>query len=142
MLVSSILRSKGAVVQTLPASATLADAVSVLNTHNIGAVVITDEGGAIIGILSERDIVRRLGSDPAGTLSMHIADAMTRGVVTCTPDAEIDAEMEQMTSFRIRHVPVAEAGELLGIVSIGDVVKHKLDQAEHETAALRDYISS
>ena len=142
MLVDTILQTKGVIVHTLPETNTLADAVSLLNTHNIGAVVITDTGGAITGILSERDISRRLGKDPAGALSLTIGKAMTRGVVTCTRDTNIADVMERMTSLRIRHMPVAETGELVGIVSIGDVVKLKIQEAEREAEVLREYIAS
>ncbi|QDZ10938.1 CBS domain-containing protein [Devosia ginsengisoli] len=142
MLVDTILQTKGVIVHTLPETDTLADAVRLLNAHNIGAVVITDTGGAIIGILSERDIIRRLGKDPTGALSLTIAKAMTRGVVTCTRDTNIAEVMERMTSLRIRHMPVAETGELIGIVSIGDVVKFKIQEAEREAEVLREYIAS
>lgn len=142
MLVDTILQTKGVIVHTLPETDTLADAVNLLNTHNIGAVVITDTGGAITGILSERDIIRRLGKDPAGALSLTIGEAMTRGVVTCTRDTNIADVMERMTSLRIRHMPVAETGELVGIVSIGDVVKLKIQEAEREAEVLREYIAS
>ena len=142
MLVDTILQTKGASVYTLPQSDTLADAVALLNSHNIGAVVITDAGGAIAGILSERDIVRRLGQDPAGALALPIADAMTRGVVTCERHTTIAEVMERMTRYRIRHMPVAEAGALVGIISIRDVVKLKIEEAGREAAELRDYIAS
>ncbi|KRA50192.1 CBS domain-containing protein [Devosia sp. Root635] len=142
MLVDTILQTKGVIVHTLPETDTLADAVGLLNTHNIGAVVITDAGGAIIGILSERDIIRRLGKDPAGALALPIGKAMTRGVVTCRRDTNIAEVMERMTSLRIRHMPVAETGGLVGIVSIGDVVKYKIQEAEHEAEVLREYIAS
>jgi Predicted signal-transduction protein containing cAMP-binding and CBS domains len=142
MLVETILQTKGVVVHTLPETGTLGEAVATLNAHNIGAVVITDAGGAVIGILSERDIVRQLGRDPATALSRSIGSCMTRGVVTCertTPIAEI---MERMTRRRIRHMPVVEGTGLVGIVSIGDVVKHKIEEVEHEAEALREYIAS
>ena len=142
MLVDTILQTKGVIVHTLPETDTLADAVATLNTHNIGAVVVTDGGGAIIGILSERDIVRRLGKNPTGALSLRIGQCMTRGVVTCARDTDIAEVMERMTRLRIRHMPVAEAGGLIGIVSIGDVVKYKIEEAEHEAAVLREYIAS
>ena len=142
MLVDTILQTKGVLVHTLPESGTLGDAVALLNRHNIGAVVITDAGGTIVGILSERDIVRRLGTDPAGALALRIGDCMTRGVVTCTRQTPIADVMERMTRHRIRHMPVAEAGELIGIVSIGDVVKLKIEEAEHEAEVLREYIAS
>jgi CBS domain-containing protein len=142
MFVDTILQTKGVVVHTLPETDTLGDAVALLNDHNIGAVVITGAGGAIVGILSERDIVRRLGQDPVGALALRIRDCMTRGVVTCTRLTSIAEVMERMTRLRIRHMPVAEDGELIGIVSIGDVVKHKIEEAEHEAEVLREYIAS
>ncbi len=142
MYVGTILGTKGMVVQTLSANAKLSDAVATLNAHNIGAVVIVDDGGAIVGILSERDIIRRLGSNAAATLSMSIADCMTRGVVTCTSQTEISEVMERMTARRIRHMPVVDNGKLVGIISIGDVVKHKIEETERDAAALRDYIAS
>ena len=142
MLVDTILQTKGVIVHTLPETDTLADAVNLLNTYNIGAVVITDAGGAITGILSERDIIRRLGKNPTGALAMTIGQAMTRGVVTCQRDTNIAEVMERMTRLRIRHMPVAEGGDLIGIVSIGDVVKYKIEEAEHEAEVLREYIAS
>lgn len=142
MLVETILHTKGVVVHTLPETDTLADAVALLNRHNIGAVVITSISGSIVGILSERDIVRRLGSDAATALALPIAQCMTRGVVTCGRDTVIAEVMERMTHLRIRHMPVADGDKLVGIVSIGDVVKHKIEEAEREAADLRDYIAS
>ena len=142
MLVENILQTKGVLVHTLPETGTLADAVAMLNRHNIGAVVITDTGGAIIGILSERDIVRRLGTDPANTLNLRIADCMVRGVVTGSLVTPIDEVMERMTNFRIRHMPIVDGDTLVGIVSIGDVVKFKIEEVEQEANALREYIAS
>ncbi|HTN63819.1 MAG TPA: CBS domain-containing protein [Devosia sp.] len=142
MLVENILQTKGVLVHTLPETGTLADAVAMLNQHNIGAVVITDTGGAITGILSERDIVRRLGADPSTTLSLSIADCMVRGVVTSTLTTTIDEVMERMTNYRIRHIPVVDGDTLVGIVSIGDVVKSKIEAVEQEASALREYIAS
>ena len=142
MLVENILQTKGVLVHTLPETGTLADAVAMLNRHNIGAVVITDTGGAIIGILSERDIVRRLGTDPANTLNLRIADCMVRGVVTGSLVTPIDEVMERMTNFRISHMPIVDGDTLVGIVSIGDVVKFKIEEVEQEANALREYIAS
>ena len=142
MLVETILQTKGVVVHTLPETDTLADAVNLLNRHNIGAVVITDTGGTITGILSERDIIRRLGKDPTGALALPIGQAMTRGVVTCARDTNIAEVMERMTHMRIRHMPVAQGSDLVGIVSIGDVVRFKIEEAEHEAEVLREYIAS
>jgi CBS domain-containing protein len=142
MLVENILQTKGVVVHTLPETGTLADAVAMLNRHNIGAVVITDANGAIIGILSERDIVRRLGTDPAKVLSQSIASCMVRGVITSTLTTSVDEVMQRMTNFRIRHMPIVDGDKLVGIVSIGDVVKSRIEAAEQEANALRDYIAS
>lgn len=142
MLVDTILQTKGGAVRTLSETGTLADAVGALNTHNIGALVITEPTGAVVGILSERDIVRRLGNNPSGALALSISDCMTRGVVTCERDTDIDEVMERMTRFRIRHMPVVQDGLLVGIVSIGDVVKYKIEQAEREAKVLREYIAS
>jgi CBS domain-containing protein len=142
MLVENILQTKGVVVHTLPETGTLADAVAMLNQHNIGAGVVTGATGGIAGILSERDIVRRLGTDPAGTLNLSIASCMARGVVTSSLTTTVDEVMERMTNYRIRHIPVVEDNALVGIVSIGDVVKSKLEAIEQEANALRDYIAS
>lgn len=142
MLVDTILQTKGVTVHTLPETDTLADAVAMLNAHNIGAVVVTDSAGAIVGILSERDIVRQLGKNPSGALSLQIGQCMTRGVVTCGRATDLAEVMERMTRLRIRHMPVAEENRLVGIVSIGDVVKYKIEEAEHEAEVLREYIAS
>lgn len=142
MLVETILNTKGMTVRTLSASATLSDAVATLNKYNIGAVVITHDNGNIAGILSERDIVRCMGKNPGGALSVSIAEVMTKGVITCKRDTPIDEVMERMTARRIRHMPVVDGHKLIGIVSIGDVVKRKIEQAEQDAAALRDYIAS
>ncbi|ODT77792.1 MAG: inosine-5-monophosphate dehydrogenase [Pelagibacterium sp. SCN 64-44] len=142
MYVETILQTKGALVHTLSETGTLADAVALLNDRNIGAVVITGPGDAIAGILSERDIVRRLGKSAGDTLATPIAACMTRDLVTCERTTKIDEVMERMTRRRIRHMPVLEDGRLIGIISIGDVVKHKIQAVEHEAEALREYIAS
>ena len=142
MFVDTILRGKGGSVRTLDETGTLADAVALLNTHNIGAVVITDAQGAITGILSERDIVRRMDGNAGTALALRIADCMTRGVVTCGRNTEIAEVMELMTRRRIRHMPVLDNGRMVGIVSIGDVVKYKIEEVEHEAEALKEYIAS
>lgn len=142
MHVDTILQTKGVAVHTLSKSGTLADAVALLNAHNIGAVVIVEDKGRIVGILSERDIVRQLGKNPTGALSLSIADCMTKDVVTAERTTTIDDVMERMTRRRIRHMPIADDGVLVGIISIGDVVKLKIAEVEHEAEALREYISS
>ena len=142
MFVQTILQTKGSDVYTLPQTATLAEAVALLNARNIGAIVIVDADRRIQGILSERDIVRQIGRNPDGALSLPIASCMTANVVTAERTTTIDDVMERMTQRRIRHMPIAEDGVLVGIISIGDVVKLKIQEVEHEAEALRDYIAS
>lgn len=142
MQVEAILQSKGTVVHTVPLSAQVSDAVGALNKHNIGAVVVVDADGEVAGIVSERDIVRLLGRDPAGALKRPVSECMTASVVTCGRDTTIAVLMEQMTQFRIRHIPIVEDGDLKGIVSIGDVVKRKIEETEQEAEALREYIAT
>jgi CBS domain-containing protein len=142
MQVDNILQSKGTAVHTVAANATVAEAVRVLNTQKIGAVVVVDQEGAVAGILSERDIVRRLGGDPAVLLASPINGVMTKTVITCKRATSVSELMEQMTRYRIRHIPIVEDGDLVGIVSIGDVVKRKIEETEQEAIALREYIAS
>ncbi|MFC3703382.1 CBS domain-containing protein [Devosia honganensis] len=141
MHVETILQTKGVAVHTLPETGTLADAVALLNAHNIGAVVIRSADGRVTGILSERDIVRQLGRTPSTTLGMVIGACMSRDLVSCERTTPIEDVMERMTNRRVRHMPVIEDGRLVGIVSIGDVVKQKIEQVEQEAEALREYIS-
>ena len=142
MQVETILQSKGMTVHTVTTHAPIADAVRILSQHRIGAVVVLADNGAVAGILSERDIVRHLADDPAGLMKHAVSEIMTREVITCGRDTAISELMEQMTRFRIRHIPIVEDGALIGIVSIGDVVKRKIEEAEHEAEALREYIAS
>ncbi len=140
MTVKAILARKGSDVLTAEPTASLADAVKLLNTRRIGALVVTGPDRRIIGILSERDIVRTVAEKGEGALAGSVADAMTRKVVTCTMSDTVAELMERMTEGKFRHVPVLEQGRLAGIVSIGDVVKSRLHEMEQETDALRDYI--
>jgi len=142
MLVDTILRSKGMTVFTVRANARVGDAVAELNKHNIGAVIVEDADGGLAGIISERDIVRLLGRDPKNALSRPVSECMTTNVITCGRDTPVASLMEQMTRYRIRHIPIVEHGKLLGIVSIGDVVKRKIEETEFEATALREYIAS
>jgi CBS domain-containing protein len=142
MHVEAILQTKGNTVHTVSAGAPLSEAVALLNREKIGAVVVVDAKGKVAGILSERDIVRRLGGDPVELLAQPVRQAMTAKVITTHARASVSELMELMTTHRIRHVPVVENGELTGIVSIGDVVKRKIEEAEKEASALKDYISS
>ena len=140
MQVMQILKQKGTDVTTMAASATLADAVRILNEKRIGAVVITGRGGDIEGILSERDVVHALAEQDIDLAKVRISALMTRQVYTCTPDTSIEELMRQMTLRRIRHLPVLREGRLCGIISIGDVVNHRLMELETETTTMRDYI--
>jgi CBS domain-containing protein len=142
MQVANILQSKGATVHTVAVTAPISEAVRVLNANKIGAVVVVDGSGHVAGILSERDIVRRLGGDAAALLAAPVSTAMTTQVITCRRETSVSELMEQMTRHRIRHIPIVEDGELVGIVSIGDVVKRKIEETEQEALALREYIAS
>lgn len=142
MKVINILQSKGVEVFAVSPDMTLKDAVDVLGDKNIGAVVVRDRAGNVTGILSERDVVRRIRSDGPGVLSKSVADCMTRSPITCGPDATLDEILANMTEKRIRHLPVVDGGKLVGVISIGDVVKRKIDNSEREAAALREYIAT
>jgi CBS domain-containing protein len=140
MNVKAILSTKGTGVITIEPHATLEAAVAVLAQHRIGALVVLGADQRVIGILSERDIVRSLAELGAAALSTPLAQVMTRRVVTCGEAETVAGIMERMTNGKFRHVPVVEQEQLVGIVSIGDVVKHRLSEIEIESAALRDYI--
>jgi CBS domain-containing protein len=140
MTVSIILAGKGRDVVTIEPNATLADAVKLLAEKRIGAVVILGADRRIVGILSERDIVRALAENGRDALDGPVSAAMTRKVSTCHERETISTIMERMTIGKFRHIPVADQGQLVGIVSIGDVVKHRLGEVERDSAAMRDYI--
>lgn len=142
MKVEQILQSKGADVYAVRPGDSIAEAVGVLNDKNIGAVVVRDPSGKVVGILSERDVVRRLGKHGAEAMTLRVSDCMTGDVHTCSPDASLDELMSMMTRKRIRHLPVTADGRIVGVVSIGDVVKRKIEETEQEAAALKEYISS
>jgi CBS domain-containing protein len=142
MQVENILQSKGRRVLTVNAAAPLSAAIGVLNGNRIGAVVVVDDRGRVAGILSERDVVRHLGDDPSRVLASPVSAVMTAKVITCTRRMPVAELMETMTRHRIRHIPVVEDGDLVGIVSIGDVVKGKIEETEQEASALREYIAS
>jgi CBS domain-containing protein len=141
MKVINILQSKGVEVFAVSPGMTLKEAVDVLGEKNIGAVIVKD-GAKVTGILSERDVVRRIRTDGPGVLTKTVADCMTPSPITCGPEATLDEILEKMTKRRIRHLPVIDGGKLIGVISIGDVVKRKIDNAEREAAALREYIAS
>jgi CBS domain-containing protein len=140
MNVKTILSTKGRGVITTEPHITLESAVAILAKHRIGALVVLGADQRVIGILSERDIVRALAELGTAVLSMPLAQIMTRKVVTCEESETVGAIMERMTTGKFRHVPVVEQDRLVGIISIGDVVKHRLSEMETESAALRDYI--
>jgi CBS domain-containing protein len=141
MNVAHILGNKGREVVSIQPQRTLAEATRMLAEKRIGAVVVTGADGDLLGILSERDIIRALGSGGATALETPVSNVMTGKVVTCRPDTSIDELMEIMTSGRFRHVPVLDEGRVAGIVSIGDVVKHRVAEIEAESQAMRNYIA-
>jgi CBS domain-containing protein len=140
MTVKAILSRKGNDVITADPNASLAEAVKLLAARRIGAVVVTGAERRIVGILSERDIVRALADKGPAALDAPIAEVMTRKVTTCGVQETVSEIMERMTDGKFRHVPVVEQGRLAGIISIGDVVKSRVQEMEQESAALRDYI--
>lgn len=142
MNVATILETKGRAVVTIAPDATIADAVDLLRRKGIGAVVVSDDGVTMGGILSERDIVHALADRGAQALAASVADLMTRHVYSCGPSDTVADLMAEMTRRRIRHLPVVENGRLAGIVSIGDVVKNRLDEVESEASSLRQFITS
>jgi CBS domain-containing protein len=143
MKVEDILKSKSYRVATMRPESAIDTVIHRMRLDRIGAIVISRDGSTIEGILSERDIVYGLVEHGAGLLKMTAADVMTHEVITCRLQDTIKDVMAKMTHRRIRHVPVVEHGELAGIVSIGDVVKHRLEEAELETTVLRDaYIAA
>ena len=140
MDVRAILRAKGGEVATVAPGTTIADAVAMLTERMIGALVVTDGGGALVGIISERDIVRGLAEQGAAFLDCRIEICMASPVETCAPGDSDREILALMTDRRFRHLPVVEDGRLIGIVSIGDVVKSRIDGVMAEADALRDYI--
>jgi CBS domain-containing protein len=142
MNVKAILSMKGSSVVTIGPHATLTEAIASLATHRIGALVVLGADQRVIGILSERDIVRTLAERGATALDAPVSQIMTRRVVTCAECDTVGAIMEQMTTGKFRHVPVLDQDRLIGIVSIGDAVKYRLSEMEDESAAMRDYIRS
>ena len=151
-MIKNVLRAKGSTVQTISPDATLTELVDALAEHRIGAMIVSADGAHIDGIVSERDIVRALRSD-GGLPSFResrlvhldrvtVREIMTSEVTTCTPDTSIDEVMTVMTAGRIRHVPVVSGEELVGIVSIGDIVAARISHLEWERSALVDYVTT
>jgi CBS domain-containing protein len=142
MTVKAILARKGTDVATTDPNATLADTVKLLAARRIGAVVVTGADRRIVGILSERDVVRALAEKGPAALDAPIADVMTRKVTTCGLRDTVKELMERMTEGKFRHVPVVDQGRLAGIISIGDVVKARIEQVEREAVEMRAYIAT
>jgi len=141
MNVETILRAKGSGVATIRPGETVGAAVKELISRNIGALIVSEDGETVDGIISERDIVHGLVEHGAGLLSLKVAEMMTSRVVTCRLSDGVDQLMAEMTNRRVRHFPVVEDGRLRGIVSIGDVVKNRLDEIEYEARSLRSFIA-
>jgi CBS domain-containing protein len=141
MKVEAVLSGKGREVVTIAPTVTVADAVDVIHTKRIGAVVVTADDGSY-GIFSERDLVRGIAEQGARVLDMPVGDVMTAVVHSCTRGNTVQDVMGMMTRRRIRHIPVIEDGELLGIVSIGDAVKARIAETELEANALKEYITA
>jgi CBS domain-containing protein len=141
MSVARILSEKGRDVQTIQPHRTLAEAAKIMADRRIGAAVVTGADNTVLGILSERDIVRAVANAGAEALAHPVSRHMTARVVTCPEKLGIDEAMEIMTNGKFRHLPVVEGDRLVGIVSIGDIVKRHIEKIEAETRAMRDYIA-
>ncbi|WP_395644400.1 CBS domain-containing protein [Terricaulis sp.] len=142
MLIAHVLQDKGGAVHTLAAEATLQEAAELLHKRKVGALVVLDGGDVVIGVFSERDVVRELARGGAEALNAKVSSAMSRQVVTAGLQETVDEGLARMTDRRIRHLPVLESGKLIGIVSIGDLVKHRIAAAEAESAAMQAYIAT
>jgi CBS domain-containing protein len=138
MNVDGILRAKGASVVTIKPDASLGELVQGLRDERIGAMVVSEDGRSVLGIISERDVVRGLAEHGSQILGVPVAELMTRHVVSCRPTDTVKHVMAEMTKRRVRHLPVLADGVLCGIVSIGDVVKNRLEEIEMETNVLRE----
>jgi CBS domain-containing protein len=142
MTVRAILAEKGNDVVTLASNFSVADAIALLAKHRIGALIVADDNRVIQGILSERDIVRSLAEDGAGALGRGVSELMTANVKVCTEAHTVNEVMEIMTRGRFRHLPVERDGKLIGVVSIGDVVKRRIEEVQREAEEIRSYIAT
>jgi CBS domain-containing protein len=140
MRISDVIRSKGDLVVTISPEQTVKTLIDRLDEHGIGALVVSNDGKTIEGIVSERDVVRRLHRDGAAVLEQTVADIMTADVKTAAPEDNIEDTARVMTQARVRHLPIVSGGELVAIISIGDVVKHRIDELQVERDQLVDYI--
>ena len=142
MKVREILAIKGEQIHTIEPERTILDAVTLLVEHGIGALLVRDAAGAVAGIISERDVLR-VSRDRSGVLgTIRVADVMTRDLIVCVPDDDVDYAMGIVTKNRVRHLPVMDDGRVAGMISIGDLVKARLDAAEYENRYLREYIEA
>ena len=141
MTVRRILNFKGSDVVTVAPNVSLHEAISLLTKHQIGALVVTDNG-TVLGVLSERDVVRLLSNKDTNRFDNPVSPAMTKDVKNCTPEDSIQQLMHVMTMGRFRHMPVVENGKLAGVISIGDVVKLRLEEMERESEHLKNYIAT
>ena len=141
MKISDVLHRKGSLVATVRPTATINSALQELADHNIGALMVTDTEGTIVGIVSERDIVRALPQRGPDVLNAEVSELMTYPVVTANPHTDVVEAMRAMTDKRVRHLPVLDNGELVGIVSIGDIVKNRVDELQATTDQLTHYIT-
>jgi CBS domain-containing protein len=141
MHVAAVIKRKGSSVVSITPDRTIADATNLLTENRIGAVLVMDGAEGIRGIISERDIIRALATSGAECLTRPVAETMTKQVVTCQETDTLNELMAMMTERRFRHLPVVTDGALVGIVSIGDVVKHHVAEVEMEATAMRDYIT-
>ena len=142
MTLDQIIKDKGADVITIRADVTLREAAQLLDDKKIGSVVATTSEGSLVGVLSERDITRQFARHGADSLTMTVAHAMTRDVITALPTETLDHGLARMNDRRIRHLPVCVEGKLIGLVSIGDLVKWKIHETEAEAEAMKSYIAS
>ena len=142
MLVSQVVKEKGDIVFTVSPGESLANAAALLHGRQVGSAVVLDPGGAVVGMISERDVVRLVALEGAAALERLVSDAMTREVIFARPDETIDALLARMTDRRVRHLPVLHEGRLLGLVSIGDLVKRKIAETEAEARELKAYIAA
>lgn len=141
MTVRNILKTKGSnEILTIKPDVTVAHAAGILSQHRIGALIVSADGDSLDGMLSERDIVRELGKRGAAVLSEPVSNMMTAKVITANPDDIAVQALEKMTDGRFRHLPVIEGGKMIGVISIGDVVKHRISEVEAENTALTDMI--
>lgn len=142
MLITHVIRDKGAVVHTLSEAATLEQAAKELELKKVGALVVTDDSGRVTGLLSERDIVRAVARRGSACLGERVSGVMTKAVITAKLTETVDDCLARMTDRRIRHLPVMEETRLVGIVSIGDLVKHRIEAVEAEARAMENYIAA